>query len=232
MYATHRPASKKPISLWLHHPITVTDMLILAGVMWLLQTWQPLFALLLNDNVSYRWLTAHFVHVNWQHWLLNAAVLLLLPMLLPMFSRKVFGLLLVWLSVGISLFLLFFAQLAAYHVTAYVGLSGVLHGLYFYAALNVLVQTLKQHVFSVIPQQNNLVIQSWDVIQSLGLVVAMLIKLVAEQQQIHSVTQAWLNAPVVYAAHADGVILAALFATGQLVRYSICFYSLNHNSTK
>ena len=77
-------------------------------------------------------LSGHFVHLNWTHWGLNMAGLGIVA-----FFFSAYGRLLQWGSViivsavfvGVGLYWL------NVNVTTYVGLSGVLHGLFIYGAL-------------------------------------------------------------------------------------------------
>ncbi len=76
----------------------------------------------------WRWLTAHFVHVNWQHALINAVALwvvarLFAPDLTP--SRQLCALLAAALAISACLALIYPT------IEWYRGLSGALHGLFF-----------------------------------------------------------------------------------------------------
>jgi len=77
-------------------------------------------------------LTGHFVHLNWMHWALNMAGLVIVAVF---FSQ--YGNLLDWLFV--LLFSAVFTGLGLYwfhpELIWYVGLSGVLHGLFIYGAV-------------------------------------------------------------------------------------------------
>ncbi len=76
----------------------------------------------------WRLLTCHFVHLGWYHALLNLLGLLALIVLCPRpLHPREWGARVTWLAlwIGIALYL------AAPDVDRYVGLSGVLHGLFF-----------------------------------------------------------------------------------------------------
>lgn len=81
----------------------------------------------LLDGEVWRLLTAHLVHLGWAHWALNAAGLLLCAVLAnPLPRAGVWLARMAVLGLGLSLMLLALdAQL-----THYVGLSGVLYGLF------------------------------------------------------------------------------------------------------
>jgi rhomboid family GlyGly-CTERM serine protease len=82
----------------------------------------------LEEGQVWRLLTSHFVHLGWYHTLLNLLGLLALLVLCPqrLTSREWVarvGWLALWISVAL--------YVAAPAVDRYVGLSGVLHGLFF-----------------------------------------------------------------------------------------------------
>ncbi len=80
----------------------------------------------LNRGEWWRLATAHFVHLSWPHALLNAAGVAVCCMLVPnIFDRRLVWRL-AWLAPGTGLCLLFFSP----GMLPYVGLSGVLYGLF------------------------------------------------------------------------------------------------------
>lgn len=82
---------------------------------------------LLQGEQLWRVVTGHLVHLGWAHALLNACGLLLCCALAPTrFTPRRMSLDILWLAVAISLLLLAFSP----DVGDYVGLSGVLYGLF------------------------------------------------------------------------------------------------------
>lgn len=82
---------------------------------------------LLQGEQLWRVVTGHLVHLGWVHALLNACGLLLCCALAPArFTPRRLVLDVLWLAVAVSLLLLAFSPA----VTYYVGLSGVLYGLF------------------------------------------------------------------------------------------------------
>lgn len=82
---------------------------------------------LIDQGQAWRLLSANFVHLGWYHWMLNALGIVILLLLCPQPLRlRQWLTRLVVLSLGVSLGLwLWVPELARY-----VGLSGVLHGLF------------------------------------------------------------------------------------------------------
>ncbi len=76
--------------------------------------------------------SAHWVHITPWHWVLNAAALALLPEIFWTARPRLFVLL--WLLLPPLLSLMFWQFLPS--LTAYAGLSGVLHGIYLPLALD------------------------------------------------------------------------------------------------
>ena len=88
----------------------------------------------------WRLLSAHFVHLGWVHFLLNAAAALLLSQLFEQYWHRtdvVFGS--AFIGVVICAALYFFYPSIAW----YVGLSGILHGLFAAAAIRMLIAKQK-----------------------------------------------------------------------------------------
>ena len=136
----------------------------------------------------WRMLTAHWVHVGWWHYALNMLAFLFLPLVFPNFSIRSLLLCLSLLSLFISVcFYLFMPALSAY-----VGLSGVLHGIYVLAALQAL-QHGRARRFAII------------------VLVFIAAKLLWEKL-FGSESAALIQAPVVIEAHQFGVLGGMLFA--------------------
>ena len=150
----------------------------------------------------WRWLTGHFVHVNWQHALINAVALwvvarLFAPDLEP--SRQLCALLIA--ALAISACLAFIYPTIAW----YRGLSGALHGLFFAGATLWLIEARPRSLQQLwLPSA--LFFGGW-------------IKVVLEQPGGATTPYAeWLGAGVVPQAHlvgaACGTVLGLLFAIG------------------
>lgn len=190
-----KPTSTKSLLNW-------RDMLFLLLLCALLQPFWQSF-ILAADTPLFTWLTAHVVHVNWTHFALDMTCACLLPLLVPHISRRLFWASVLVLSVGISALLLGLNQLVAARVTGYAGFSGVLHGLYFlFPALYVLDVLQKKK------RSKNSVPLDYFFWQAALLSVGTLAK-VAYDWLYHPAHSAELiAAPVVYAAHLDGLIIA------------------------
>lgn len=139
-----------------------------------------------SDVVSsfevWRLLTAHWVHLNWTHWLLNNFGFILLVAITRVNWNSVFWIkLIIAHSLFISSALLFLNP----QLHWYVGFSGVLYGLYIVAAMMMFKK---------------------EKIMSLMIMAIVMIKIGSEQifgSEVSS--QALLGAPVVVDAHAYGV---------------------------
>lgn len=87
---------------------------------------------LINQGQWWRLVTGHLLHTNLQHLLLNLSALMLLLMLHGKFYHsKQLVVFFIFNAIFISLGLFYFEP----SLTQYVGLSGVLHGLFIYGAL-------------------------------------------------------------------------------------------------
>ncbi|WP_386722528.1 rhombosortase [Litoribrevibacter euphylliae] len=94
---------------------------------WLDVSWQKR---LIYQGDYWRVLSGHWLHLSWNHWLMNQLGLVLILWLLPMLllkARWLLGFVGIGLVIGISLL--------ATDLDGYVGMSGVLYGLLFYGAL-------------------------------------------------------------------------------------------------
>lgn len=185
-----------------------------AAVMLLLQAATPLHSSLqyqqaLVAHEPWRALTAHLVHINWTHALINAAAWFIVARLFaPEFTRWRQPAVLVASAVAITL------SLALLHPTIvwYRGFSGVLHGLFFAGALCWLLRTLRAG-------QTSLRALWLPVL----LVVGGAIKVVLEQPGGSATPYAdWLGAGTVPQAHlagaVTGALLGAMFALAPITR--------------
>jgi rhomboid family GlyGly-CTERM serine protease len=153
-----------------------------------------------STHEAWRWLTAHFIHVNWQHALINAVALwvvarLFAPDLSP--SRQLSTLVAAALAISVCLALLYPS------IAWYRGLSGALHGLFFAGATIWLIKARPRR-FRQLWLPSALFFGGW-------------IKVVLEQPGGATTPYAeWLGAGVVPQAHlvgaACGTMLGLLFA--------------------
>lgn len=148
----------------------------------------------------WRLITAHFVHVNWQHALINAAALWIVARLFaPDLSapRQISALIGAALVIGVTLAWLYPS------ISWYRGLSGALHGLYFAGASIWLIKARPRN-FQQLWLPSALFFGGW-------------IKVVLEQPGGATTPYAeWLGSSVVPQAHlvgaAYGTLLGLLFA--------------------
>ena len=147
-----------------------------------------------GDAEFWRSITAHWVHANWPHFLLNASGLILcMSIASPKWSCWRWAGYNLCLAVGISaLFTLLNPELHWY-----VGYSGVLFGIYFLAAVDLFVR---------------------DKIIALLLGGAIVIKVVLEQtSDIRITTGDMIGVPVIIDAHLYGLLLGLSIALVQRV---------------
>lgn len=148
----------------------------------------------------WRWLTAHFVHVNWQHALINAVALWVVARLFALDltpSRQLGALFTAALAISACLALIYPT------IAWYRGLSGALHGLYFAGSALWLIKA-KPRRFQQLWLPSALFFGGW-------------IKVALEQPGGATTPYAeWLGAGVVPQAHlvgaACGTLLGLLFA--------------------
>lgn len=146
----------------------------------------------------WRLLTGHWVHINVIHWLLNSMALLLLPYVLPAPSRLVFVVLLVTLSFLLSCSLFILNPV----LQEYVGLSGVLHGLY--AALAVSAwHDRRERPFAGI------------------VLLALILKLISEWAFGSAATAQLIGGKVVLSAHREGAFFGILLGLVFLKRMGV-----------
>lgn len=173
-----------------------------AALLLLLQAATPLHASLqyqhgLVAHEPWRALTAHLVHINWTHALINAAAWFIVARLFaPEFTRWRQPAVLVASALAITV------SLALLHPTIawYRGFSGVLHGLFFAGALCWLLRTLRAGQTSL---------------RALWLPVLLVaggaIKVALEQPGGSATPYAdWLGAGTVPQAHLAGALTGAL----------------------
>ena len=137
----------------------------------------------------WRLLTAHWVHVNWVHCLLNAAGLVLcLWIASPQWSISRWFVFQLLLSLGISLLFSFLNS----ELEWYVGYSGVLYGIFMLAAFDLYHR---------------------DKVVSVMLILSIVIKITIEQSsELDFTTSDIIGSPVIVDAHLYGMLLAVSIA--------------------
>jgi rhomboid family GlyGly-CTERM serine protease len=95
------------------------------------------------DGQWWRMLTGNFAHLGWYHWLLNEAGLLVLVLLCPQaLPLRVWLRRVMLLALGVTAGLLLFVP----ELTTYVGMSGVIHGLF---VLGLVPQVLRRDLIAL-----------------------------------------------------------------------------------
>ncbi len=143
----------------------------------------------LESAEYWRLITTHWAHINWVHFLLNAAGLILcLTITTPEWSIKRWLLYQLVFALGISLLFSFFNP----GLIWYLGYSGILYGIFLLAALDLY-------------QRDKLI--------ALLLGSAIVIKITLEQtSEINLTSSDIIGSPVIVDAHLYGVILAIIIA--------------------
>ncbi len=161
-----------------------------AAIFALLQGFEPQLKYIdtLIPVQPWRAVTAHWVHLGWRHYLLNMLAFLFLPFLFPQTGIRTLLACLCLLAAFISL--CFYLWLPALH--SYVGLSGVLHGMYVMAALQSAGHA-KERKFAVV-------------------VLCLIVLKLLWEKQFGSESEAFLQAPVVIEAHQFGAFGGVIFA--------------------
>ena len=146
----------------------------------------------LSKAEYWRLLSAHWVHVNWMHLILNAAGLLLcMAIAAPRWSIRQWTLYQLILGFGISILF----SLRNPNLEWYVGYSGVLFGIYLLAAIDL---------------------YSREKLIALLLGAAISIKVILEQTSDLKVTSSDLiGTPVIIDAHLYGLVLGLSIALAQ-----------------
>ena len=191
--------SRIPVAVWL-----VLAYCVMAA---LLQLYMPQFMYQrdLMPTEPWRWWTAQWVHVGWRHYLLNVFAFLCLPFIFPYLGRVA----LMWAVLVLSPLLSISLYWLCPQIIAYAGLSGVLHALYAWAALD----SLLIHN----PQKTFLFKGSWQLTSEQKfaalLFIGVVLKVVAEKWMGHSQTEQFIQAPVLIEAHQIGLVLGIWYAT-------------------
>jgi len=143
----------------------------------------------LKNGEFWRILLAHWVHVNWMHFLLNAIGLVLcLSITTPVWSMKRWLLYHIFFAMGISaLFTINNPDLAWY-----VGYSGILYGIFLLAAIDL---------------------YSRDRLIAILLALGIVTKIALEQTSDLNLTSSdIIGTPVIVDAHFYGILIAILIA--------------------
>lgn len=169
----------------------VLHSIVLALLCVCLQFYQPdlVYRADLLWHEPWRLWTAHGVHVGWAHAALNLAALLLLPWVFPSYPVGRFWLILL---LGCPLLsVLLWMQLPS--LEWYAGLSGILHGIYFSAAL-----------YAFVSRSDRLV--------ALILWLGLIIKIIFENLVVGQSTAELIGAPVLTQAHYFGVLVVLVLS--------------------
>ena len=160
-----------------------------------------------GDGEYWRVLSAHLVHANWKHFLLNAAgIILCMSLASPTWSIWRWTACNLYLALGISILF----TLRNPGLQWYVGYSGVLFGIYLLAAID-------------------LYKRDKTIAQILGL--AIVVKVIIEQSGNMTFTSGGLiGVPVVVDAHLYGLLLGLSIALAQRV-YTIWIKRNNVNGS-
>ena len=191
-----------------------------------LQLAMPEFIFLRDVMTSepWRWWTAQWVHVGWRHYLLNMVALGCLPFIFSQSSRLELLWAIVVLSPLVSLGLYIFFP----HVNAYAGLSGVLHGLYAWAALMVLCARYTLPIAALSKTPSNSLNSSYQQITNQAgssalprflsekafawfVLLGVIIKVCIEKKVGHTDTERLIGAPVLIQAHQIGLVAGIIY---------------------
>lgn len=175
-----------------HLPFFAIILMMVLQNQWLDETTEH-FALELNqDNyaLSYRWLTAHLVHSNGIHLVLNlTAFMVIYALFFPVLGWHFYGIILTSSFTISGMYML-----AVHPYDAYVGLSGCLHGL-------LIAGAIQQYGMKLHRASNAIIILS------------VVIKLVHEQAfGPNQQTEKWIEAAVAVDAHLYGALGAVGYA--------------------
>lgn len=172
----------------------------------------------LMSTEPWRWWTAQWVHVGWWHYILNNLALACWPFIFPGIQRAQ----LLWALVIVSPLLSVGLYLCCPQIHAYAGLSGVLHGLYAWAALKALTA----------PSTNKIALQTDASKRNFSergfaavVLVGVILKVLTEKITGYASTEALIGAPVLIEAHQIGVVIGVLYFAVPYLWFK--FYSRN-----
>ncbi|MEY2863367.1 MAG: hypothetical protein RLY58_1074 [Pseudomonadota bacterium] len=198
--------NRRVISSWLEQRTAWADGLLMVMIMVCMQPWRIhlMYARHALGVEPWRWLTGHWVHANGAHLLLNAVALLLLPAILPAPLRRQWWGWLMLLSILISLALFFFHSV----LQNYVGLSGVLHGLYVATAVTAWSERTERRWIGL-------------------MLLVILIKLLVEPHLHDLSTEKLIGVSVFFVAHQWGAFFGLILGLLSLCRYNWPILSIN-----
>lgn len=145
----------------------------------------------------WRWWTANWVHVGWRHYVLNMIAFFLIIFVFPHVNTKSLAICLVAFSPLLTATLYVLMP----NIYAYAGLSGILHGIYAYVALQSL-SIAKERKFAVL------------------VLLCIALKVGWEKWHGYSETAQLIQAPVLIESHQIGLLIGVLAA---LVFYGFYF---------
>lgn len=135
----------------------------------------------------WRWWTASWVHVGWRHYMLNMLAFVLIVFIFPHANIKSLSYCLAVFSPLLALAL----YLLMPDIYAYAGLSGILHGIYAYIALQSLMIS-KERKFALL------------------VLVCIALKISWEKINGYSETAQLIQAPVLIESHQIGLLIGLL----------------------
>lgn len=139
----------------------------------------------------WRWWTANWVHVGWRHYLLNMVAFVLIVFVFPHVNFKSLTLCLLVFSPILTVTLYVLMP----DIYAYAGLSGILHGIYAYVALQSL-SIVQERKFALL------------------VLICIVLKVSWEEWHGYAETAQLIQAPVLIESHQIGLaigVLAAVF---------------------
>lgn len=144
----------------------------------------------------WRWWTAHWVHLGWRHYALNMLAFMFIAVIFPRVSKHSLTFVLLVFPPFLSLGLYLFYP----SVYGYAGLSGVLHGLYAFVAI--------QHLTCKISRERQF---AWLV---LGCTI---IKVLWEKWLGHTETEQIIKVPVLIESHQIGLVIGLVMGVVFLI---------------
>lgn len=140
----------------------------------------------------WRWWTANWVHVGWRHYMLNMLAFVFVAFVFPHVTAKSLGYCLLLFSPLLTIAL----YVCMPDIYAYAGLSGILHGIYIYIALQSL----------AIPKERKF---------ALLVLVCIFLKVGWEKLFGYSETAQLIQAPVLIESHQIGLVIGILASIGR-----------------
>ena len=178
-------------------------LIVLSALLSAIMQFAPDFFIYLREvmlSQPWRFITAHWVHVGWVHYLLNLIAFICFPFIFHKIRTRLLLLFIVILPLMISLgFYWCFPQ-----IEAYAGFSGVLHGLYAMAAL-VSMQFPRERLFATL------------------ILVGLIAKLIWEATVGEiSATMQMIGSPILIEAHQLGALMSIILLLMVLLWNRMC----------